>query len=128
MTKSIDEIIAVHIERIAESPEVRQMIREESTTLLEDLLDQVRDRASRADERAEQAARRIFRRGRLDPTAPRHRLRHLGLRARLSRLPLRPTPSPRPWPNSPSPAGTSPLAGRIRFPADRTGPISGCWR
>ena len=63
----VDEVVSLSIERLAESPKVRRMIRQESSTLLEDFLDGVRLWCAQADDLVERAARRVFRRGRPRP-------------------------------------------------------------
>ena len=59
----VDDVVALAIERLAESPEIHRMIRQESSTLLEDFLDGVRLWCANADGLVERGARRVFRRG-----------------------------------------------------------------
>ena len=63
----VDDVVALSIERLAESPKIRRMIRQESSTLLEDFLDGVRMWCAQGDDRVERGARRVFRRGRPRP-------------------------------------------------------------
>ncbi len=65
----VDEVVALSIERLAESPKIRRMIRQESSTMLEDFLDGVRLWCAQGDDMVERAARRFFRRGRPRPVA-----------------------------------------------------------
>jgi uncharacterized RDD family membrane protein YckC len=65
----VDEIVTLSIQRIAESPEIHQVIRSESTSLFEDFLDRVRTMCAHADELGERGARRLFRRGKPRPQA-----------------------------------------------------------
>ena len=65
----VDEVVALSIERLAESPKIHRMIRQESSTLLEEFLEEVRLWCAQGDDRAERAARGIFRRGRPRPAS-----------------------------------------------------------
>jgi uncharacterized RDD family membrane protein YckC len=65
----VDDVVALAIERMAESPKIHRMIRQESSTLLEDFLDGVRLWCANADGRIERGARRVFRRGTPRPEA-----------------------------------------------------------
>ena len=63
----IDEMVALAVHRVLESPAIRQVVREESSSIVEDLVDHVHTRALGADDAAERVARRVFRHGRPRP-------------------------------------------------------------
>jgi uncharacterized RDD family membrane protein YckC len=63
----VDDVVALAIERMAESPKIHRMIRQESSTLLEDFLQGVRLWCANADDLLERGARRVFRRGTTRP-------------------------------------------------------------
>lgn len=65
--KMVDEAVSLSIERIANSPEIHEVIRLESAGVVEDLLEGVRAKCAYADERGERGARRLFRRGKPRP-------------------------------------------------------------
>lgn len=64
---SIDEITELSVTRLVESDRVHELLLNQSSTLLEDLVDTVRAYADRWNDRAEIWARRVFRRGRPRP-------------------------------------------------------------
>jgi uncharacterized RDD family membrane protein YckC len=86
--RSVDAVLEITVPQIAESPEVRELIRVESKGVLEDFLEQVQSRVAEADDRLEglvhgagSRLRRLFRPGKqapadlpttnpLDPTSP----------------------------------------------------------
>jgi uncharacterized membrane-anchored protein len=63
----IDEMVTLAVQRILESPAIREVVRDESSHVIEDLVDHTRTRALAAAESAERLARRVFRRGRPRP-------------------------------------------------------------
>ena len=67
--KMVDEVVSLSIQRVADSPEIHQVIRTESTGLFEDFLSRLRASCANADEVGERGARRLFRRGRPRPQA-----------------------------------------------------------
>ena len=63
----IDEVVTLAVHRVLESPAIREAVYEESSHLMEDLVDDTRARALAADDAAERVARKTFRRGRPRP-------------------------------------------------------------
>jgi uncharacterized RDD family membrane protein YckC len=63
----VDEVVALTIERVAESPKIHRMIRQESRSVAEDVLEELRAWCARGDDLVERPARRVFRRGRPRP-------------------------------------------------------------
>jgi hypothetical protein len=66
----VDETLDSLIERLAEDPAVREAIRTQSTSAVEDAVDDVRNRAAVMDDRIETLARRLLRRRPRDPAPP----------------------------------------------------------
>ena len=65
-----DSSIGELASRVSSSEEVRQVIRTESAGATEEVIDDVRDRAANADDRAEQRTRSILRRSPRVPETP----------------------------------------------------------
>ena len=61
-SRAVEQAMAGIIERVADSPEVRRAIAEQSVGLADEMAEQVRTRAAAGDEVAERLARRLLRR------------------------------------------------------------------
>lgn len=57
---AVEEVVQLSVVRVAASPAVREVIHVESSGLMEDLLDALRSRLIRADDRAERGVRRLL--------------------------------------------------------------------
>jgi pantoate kinase len=61
-SRAVDRAMAGVIERVADSPEVRRAIAQQSVGLADEVAEQVRTRAAAGDDVAERLARRLLRR------------------------------------------------------------------
>ncbi len=66
----VDQTVDSLIERMADDPAVREAIRTQSTSAVEDAVDDVRNRAAGMDDRIETLARRLLRRRPRSPAPP----------------------------------------------------------
>jgi hypothetical protein len=60
---AVDRVMTSVLERVADSPEVRRAVAQQSAGLADEVAEQVRTRAAAGDDAAERLARRLLRRG-----------------------------------------------------------------